>query len=88
MRTAVFYKNNADTTRQALMFHEELSRRCPDRKIQLIDVDTRDGASEAALYDVMRLPSVAVIADDGRVLNVWHGGPLPLQDEVMSYMLS
>lgn len=54
-------------------------------KIELVSVNTRDGAATAALYDIWQYPTVMVIGSDGRMLNMWQGEPLPLMDEVAGY---
>lgn len=54
-------------------------------KIEMVSIDTRDGASKAAIYDVWNYPAIVAIADDGSVLNTWQGTELPLMDEVAGY---
>jgi hypothetical protein len=55
------------------------------RKLELLSLNTRDGAATASLYDVMSYPAILVLANDGSILNVWQGKPLPLMDEVAGY---
>jgi len=55
------------------------------RKLELVSLNTRDGAATASLYDVMDYPAILVLANDGSVLNIWQGVPLPLMDEVAGY---
>jgi len=55
------------------------------RKLELVSLNTRDGAATASLYDVMEYPAILVLANDGSVLNIWQGVPLPLMDEVAGY---
>jgi hypothetical protein len=55
------------------------------RKIEMVSLNTRDGASKATVYDVWKYPAIVAIADDGAVLNMWQGLPLPLMDEVAGY---
>ncbi|HSX32361.1 MAG TPA: hypothetical protein VLF43_03800, partial [Candidatus Saccharimonadales bacterium] len=52
------------------------------KRLELISLDTRDGAATASLYDIMSYPAILALADDGSVLNVWQGKPLPLMAEV------
>lgn len=54
-------------------------------KLELLSVNTRDGASTAALYDVWEFPTILAISDDGRMLNMWQGSQMPLMDEVAAY---
>lgn len=55
-------------------------------KLEMVSVNTRDGAATANLYDIMSYPSILALADNGSVLNAWQGEPLPLMDEVASYI--
>ena len=55
------------------------------KKIEMVSVDTKDGASTASIYDIWSYPAILVLADDGSVMNSWQGEPLPLMDEVAGY---
>ena len=57
-------------------------------KVEVLSVDTRDGASTAALYDIWQFPAILALAEDGRVLNTWQGEQMPLMDEVAAYSYS
>lgn len=55
------------------------------RKLELVSLNTRDGAATASLYDIMNYPAILALANDGSVLNMWQGLPMPLMDEVAGY---
>lgn len=55
------------------------------RKLELVSLNTRDGAATASLYDIMSYPAILALANDGSVLNMWQGLPMPLMDEVAGY---
>ena len=55
------------------------------RKLELVSLETRDGASTATLYDVTRYPAILALANDGSVQNIWQGLPLPLMNELDQY---
>lgn len=55
------------------------------RKIEMVSINTRDGAATASLYDVMSYPAILVLGNDGSMVNFWQGMPLPLMDEVAGY---
>lgn len=76
-------RQGTDYARPASEFAEMVRRRYPDRKVTEVDLDTREGAATASLYDIMQYPAVVVTADDGRPLDTWQGMPMPLIDEVM-----
>lgn len=54
-------------------------------KLEVYNIDTRDGAALATLYDIVRYPAVLALQDDGTFQNSWVGEDLPLIDEVLSY---
>lgn len=57
------------------------------KRLELMSLDTRDGAATASLYDIVAYPAILALADDGSVLNVWQGKPLPLMGEVAGHLL-
>lgn len=85
MRVVVLYRPNSEYDRVVEEFAREFSRRYPDKKIELISVNTRDGSATASLYDILRYPAVLALSDDGRVIQEWHEQRLPLMSEVSYY---
>ena len=47
-----------------------------------LDPETIAGERFAQLYDILQYPAVAVTDDDGRLINMWKGTPMPQIDEV------
>ena len=47
-----------------------------------LDPETRAGESFAEAYDILQYPAVVVTDDDGRLLSLWKGTPMPQIDEV------
>lgn len=87
MKLVVLYRNNSEHARPVYEFVEMLSRRYPGKRIDELDLDTREGAAEATLYGVTRYPAMIATANDGHVLSMWEGLPLPLIDEVAGFLL-
>jgi hypothetical protein len=54
-------------------------------KVELLSLNTRDGATTASIYDVMSYPAILALTDEGSVINSWQGD-LPLMDEVAGYV--
>jgi len=54
--------------------------------IELISLDTVEGADMARLYGILQYPALLVIRDDGQLLKEWQGERLPLMDEVAGYI--
>lgn len=55
------------------------------KKVEMVSLNTRDGAATATLYDIVAYPAILVLANDGSVLSMWQGMPLPLMTEVAGY---
>lgn len=82
----VLYRPNTEYDRLVEEFSKDFSRQYPDKRIELISVDTRDGSATASLYDILRYPAVLALSDDGRVVQEWHNQALPLISEVSYYI--
>ena len=81
----VLYRPNSEHARKVEEFVRDFSHDDRSRKIELVSLDTRDGASTASLYDVMQYPAILALANDGRVIKEWEGDMLPLRTEVAYY---
>jgi hypothetical protein len=55
------------------------------KAIELRDLESREGADLAALYDIVQYPALLAIRDDGQLARAWQGSALPLMDEVAGY---
>ena len=55
-------------------------------KLEVMDIDSRDGTATASLYDIMQYPAVLVLRDDGSLVKSWTGEDLPLMDEIAGYV--
>jgi thioredoxin-like negative regulator of GroEL len=84
MKVVLLYRPNSEYSRSVEEFARELERQYQAR-IDLVSLDTRDGASTASLYDVMQNPAVLVLANDGQLVQQWQGGNLPLMNEISYY---
>lgn len=90
MKLLVLYRPDSEHAREVEDFMRDLQRRHgvnPDT-IDILNVDSREGAAMASLYDIMMYPSILAVANDGSVLKSWEGAELPLMDEVVSYTFS
>lgn len=63
----------------------KLLHRDEKRELELLSLETREGADIARLYDVVRYPAVLVIAKDGTLQRLWQGDQLPLLRELDFY---
>lgn len=85
MRVLVLYRSNSEHGRLVEEFVHEFQNRHDSDKIELLNVDTREGSATATLYDVVQYPAVMVLQSDGSLQRSWIGETLPLIDEVIAY---
>lgn len=87
MKLLIFYRPNSEHERVVDDFVRDFRREHDaGKKLELLSVDTRDGAATASIYDVLQFPAVLALADNGSVLQSWVGMPLPLMNDVAGYM--
>lgn len=86
MRLLILYRQNSEHEGIVDGFVEEYKRRDNSARIELINVDSREGIALATLYDVVEYPAILVLQGDGQVQKIWQGSSLPLLDEVASYI--
>ncbi len=86
MKVVVLYRPGSDHSRMVEDFVRDLERRNRgSSRVDLVNVDTRDGSATASLYDVMQYPAVLALQDDGQLLREWEGTTMPLLNEVSYY---
>lgn len=88
MKLLVIYRPLSEHARSIDEFVREFSRRNPSARLEMVDIDTRDGMATASIYDVMQYPAILALRNDGSALNVWQGPVLPLMDEVAGYTVA
>ncbi len=87
MKLLIFYRPNSEHARSVETFvHDFQKQYNPEAKMEILDLDTRDGAAMASLYDVLQYPAFLVTADDGILVRAWEGNELPLMRDVASYL--
>jgi hypothetical protein len=88
MKVVVIYRPDSEYARIVETFIHEYQIRHDDKKLEVLNVDSREGSATASLYDIMQQPAILALRDDGSVLRSWEGSELPLLDEVASYAYS
>ena len=61
-------------------------KRFRDFEIDLVSLETTEGAEMASLYDVNQYPSILAIANDGSLQKAWQSEPLPAMNEIDAYV--
>ena len=85
MNLAILYHPDNEFARATEEFAEEIKLHT-DRKIEFIDVDSRDGVGKAINYGAVDYPAIIVLTEDGQVYNMWQGATLPAVEEVTCYL--
>lgn len=87
MKLLVIYRPNSETARPVETFIRDFQRLHAGvgSRMEILNVDTRDGAAMMSLYDLMQHPAILALSDDGQVAGSWVGDTLPLMDEVAAY---
>jgi len=84
MKVLVLYRPNSEHGRTIEEFVHDYQSRHSSTKLEMMNIDTREGSATAALYDVMQYPAIMVLQNDGYPHKIWQGD-LPMMDEVASY---
>jgi hypothetical protein len=85
MKVVILYRPDSEHARAVETFEHDFKVRNADIHVELENVDGREGAAMASLYDIMQYPAILVVSSDGTLQKMWVGGELPLMDEVASY---
>ena len=52
-----------------------MRRRYPDKDIEELDLDTREGSAKASTYGITKYSALLITAVDGRMKGMWEGEP-------------
>ena len=86
VKLLILYRPNSEHETDVESFVRDFQRRYEvGRKLEMVSINTRDGAATASLYDIVAYPAILVLGHDGSLANAWQGMPLPLMDEVAGY---
>ncbi|MBM3210030.1 hypothetical protein FJZ39_01650 [Candidatus Saccharibacteria bacterium] len=84
MSVKIIYKLESDHAREVLDYLRDFSRQT-GREIEEIDPETREGADFCRVYDIVEYPSIVAIGENGSLVSLWRGRPLPTINEVSFY---
>jgi len=85
MKVVILYRPSSDHGRIVDEYVEDFRSRVADQKLEVLNIDSREGNSVATLYDIVQYPAIIVMRSDGTMQKEWQGNDLPLIDEVQSY---
>jgi hypothetical protein len=82
MKIIMLYHPASEHARVVEEYIHDFTKRNPEVGVELLSVDTQDGARKAEIYDITSYPSLLALRDNGELLQSWVGLPLPLMNEV------
>lgn len=86
MKVSILYHPQSEFARSV----EEFARDFEHQKgtpVELVSLESTEGANKAALYDIVQYPALFVSRDSGELIKHWEGTPLPLMNEVAGYLV-
>lgn len=82
----MLYHPASEHSRRVEEYKRDFERSQNSGSIELVSLETREGADMARLYDIVRYPAVLAITEHDKVLmKLWQDERLPLMSEVASY---
>lgn len=84
MRAVVVYKEDSDHAREVRSYLRDYEMQT-GRELEIVNPESRSGDDFCRVYDIVEYPTIVALTDDGQLLNVWRGRPLPTINEVSYY---
>lgn len=83
----VLYHPSSEEARKLEEYVHDFAQR-NNFQIELVSLETREGAATASLYDIVRYPALLVVDVDGRLHKEWQGADSlpPLMNELAGYL--
>lgn len=85
MRAVVLYHPMSDHGRIVEEYVRDF-KHFKHKEVELVSLETLEGADIARLYDVTIYPAVLVIGPGGVLQKMWQGSMMPLMNEIDSYL--
>ena len=88
VKVLVLYRPDSEHGRNVEAFIRDFKyqHEADANRLEVLNIDTRDGTATASLYDVLEYPAVLVLSDDGSLVKSWVGEHLPLMDDIAGYV--
>ena len=85
MKVVILYRPNSEHTRSVEEFVHDFQKGHPERRVELISLDTPGGSHLAEVYDAVDYPAILAMSNDGQLLKMWQGQQFPLMNELAYY---
>lgn len=70
MKVTILYRPNTETESQVQAYARDFEHQT-NKKLTLLDAESKEGIAFAGLYDVLQTPAIIAQEDDGHFLNSW-----------------
>lgn len=87
MKVAILYHPHSDHARNVEEYARDFKQQ-QQHDLELISLESREGADKAKLYDIVRYPAVMALSEGGELLRAWQGPVLPVMNELAFYTKS
>jgi hypothetical protein len=86
MKISILYRPKSEHGRIMEDYVRDFMVSNPGALVQMVSLETRDGADMARTYDVTSYPAILVIDNNGSCHKLWQGQECPpLMQELASY---
>ena len=80
----ILYHPKSDHARTVEGFAHDFARQV-GAGVELISLESRDGAQMATTYGIVRYPAILAMGPTGDLLKSWEGPVMPLMNEISFY---
>ncbi|MEO5627857.1 MAG: hypothetical protein ABIQ89_03135 [Candidatus Saccharimonadales bacterium] len=87
MKAVILYHPKSAEARTVEEYVHDFAAR-NSKEIELLSLETREGAAMATIYDIVRYPSLMVLDGGGQLHKAWQGETMPLIDELAAYLVA
>jgi hypothetical protein len=85
MKMVILYHPQSDHARTVESFARDFARQT-GHGMELISLESRDGAAMASLYDIVRYPAILALNERSELQKDWQGPVMPLVNELSYYV--
>ena len=84
MKVVILYHPKSDHARTVEEFAREFARQT-GHSLELVSLESRDGAATASMYDIVRYPAILALNNASELQKNWQGPVMPLINELAFY---
>lgn len=82
MRLILLWNEETDYASEVREWLRDFNHIAGEGKIESLDPQAGDGERLAQVYDIVQYPAIMSLDNDGRLLQLWKGTPMPQIEQV------